>query len=253
MKQMRNHFWAAAVLAGTMIGTACHAQSQRMAIPSYYSPGPIWTQSEKAAPSVGLMIINPNSGPGATKNPQYVAQVREAQGKGVKIIGYVHTSYGKRPKSEVMDEVRKFFLWYHVDGIFFDETSNLEPDIPYYRDLYKDVKAINKKDLVVLNPGAPTLEGYMSACDIVATFELDVKAYLTKFVGAAWTAKYPASRFWHIVYGVSAGPQLKQVLKLSRQRGAGWVYLTSEGLPNPYSKLPADAVWRQELAALPKP
>lgn len=241
-----------AALAGAMLAPACHAQSQRMAIPSYFYPGPLWTQAEKAAPTVGLTIINPNSGPGASLNAQYVEQVREAKAKGVQVIGYVHTSYGKRAKSEVLDEVGKFFQWYHVDGIFFDETSNLAPDIPYYRSLYKDVKAANAKAIVVLNPGAPTLEGYLAAGDVIATFESDVNAYVNKYVGADWTAKYPARRFWHIVYDVKPGAQLAQVIALSRKRGAGWVFLTSEILPNPYGKLPSDAVWSQEIAALPK-
>jgi len=37
---------------------------QTLAVPSYVPPGSAWSQLEVAAPTVGLTIINPNSGPG---------------------------------------------------------------------------------------------------------------------------------------------------------------------------------------------
>ena len=69
---------------------------QTVAIPSYSYPGPLWTQMEDAYPTVGLAIINPNSGPGAAQNADYADQVASSQAAGLVVLGYVHTSYGNR-------------------------------------------------------------------------------------------------------------------------------------------------------------
>ncbi len=109
MKRINPGLLLAAGLIGALTGVSAHpasAQTQRMAVPSYFYPGAAWTQMEAAAPTVGLAIINPNSGPGTSSNADYVKQVREAKAHGLKVIGYVHTSYGKRPFAEVKAEIK---------------------------------------------------------------------------------------------------------------------------------------------------
>lgn len=245
-------FLPAFALAAAMIGgaSASQAQSQRMAVPSYFYPGPLWKQAETAYPVNGLMIINPNSGPGPKPDPIYAAQVSETQKNHVKVLGYVHTNYSKRPIEEVIAEAKTYFTWYHVDGIFIDETSNTIPELPYYKQVYRKIKALDHKAAVVLNPGCPTLEGYLDAGDIICTFESDGDQYINKFVGADWTSKYPAKRFWHIIYNVTDTAKLQQVIQLSKQRGAGWVYVTPDTLPNPYDTLPDADYWTAELTDL---
>ena len=84
------------------------AQAQRMAVPAYFYPGPLWTQLGAAAPTVGLAVINPNSGPGLTRNPDYAAVVREMQSHGVIVLGYVHIGYTKRDIKGVGAEAAHF-------------------------------------------------------------------------------------------------------------------------------------------------
>jgi hypothetical protein len=242
---------AAAAILIPLASAPGRAQAQRLANPSYFYPGATWTTLEAAAPTVALAIINPNSGPGAKLNTDYVAQVKEAKAHGIKVIGYVDTAYGKRSKDLVNADVDKFYKWYHVDGIFFDEASNLAPDLPYYKGCYNFVHSTYPKAIVVLNPGAPTLEGYMKASDVIVTFESPYSSYETKFVDTPWATKYPARRFWHIVLGATTEAEMQNAVKLSKARHAGWVYVTPYAPPaNPYDKLPNEPYFSDELNAL---
>lgn len=53
-----------------------------------------------------------------------------------------------------------------------------------------------------------------------------------------WVGKYPAHRFWHIVHSTTTVNDMQKALSLSKKRNAGYVYITSEKMPNPYGKLP---------------
>jgi len=245
--------FCAAFAAGACLlpaaGSAANAQSQRVAIPSYFYPGPTWKQAIDSGKDIGFTIINPASGPGTHIDPLYVSTVKEAQARHVKVLGYVDTAYSKRKPEDVLADVKLFRDWYHVDGIFLDQTSNTLPEVPYYKNLYTQIKAGSPKDIVVLNPGCPTIEEYLGAGDIICTFEQDGATYRDHFVGSAWTAKYPASRFWHIIYKIDNEADMVKVVKLAKQRNAGWVYVTPDTLPNPYDTLPAEGYWRAEIAA----
>src|SRR5829696_5850709 len=70
------HFGPSAPSGGPPIpATGSH---QRLAVPSYFRPtaadadGLLWSRLEGGFPTVGLAIINPSSGPGATKDQAYV-------------------------------------------------------------------------------------------------------------------------------------------------------------------------------------
>ena len=220
--------------------------AQQLAIPSYFYPGPLWTQMEDAAPPVGLAIINPDSGPGAAKDPAYAAQVTSAQGAGIAVIGYVHTSYGSRASATVETEIDSYYAWYPVDGIFLDEVATDCGTEPYYASLAAYVKGKGGAGTVVLNPGTTTSECYMSAGDIIVEFESSYSDYLS-WSPAGWESGYPAARFWHLIYGTSE-PHMPNAVILSQSRGAGWVYVTPDGLPNPWDTLPSGSYWTNELA-----
>ena len=251
MKINRN-FANLALALGALVITAgsCSAQAQRLADPAYFYPGPNWTQLESGAPTAGIAIMNPNSGSGTAQNSDYVAQVKQAQAKGLKVVGYVDTAYGKRSTSLVKADILNYYNWYHVDGIFFDEASNLQPQIPYYKAIYQLVKNITTKSTVIINPGCATLEGYINTADIIVSFESPYDEYQSGFVQSPWVTKYPASRFMHIVLGVTQ-EELQSVIEETKQRHAGWVYITTYSTPaNPYDNLPTNPYWTDELKEL---
>ena len=233
-----------------MLAAPAGAQTQRMAVPSYFYPGALWTKLGAAAPTVGLAIINPGSGTGDKINTDYQAQVKAMQAKGILVLCYVHTSYGKRDAKVVQDEMGHAFAWYAVNGIFLDEVSSDKAGVPYFAACRKFIKAQNPKALAVLNPGNQVDEGYMAVSDVVCNYESGYDAYVHKYTAPAWLTKYPARRFWHIVLSVPTEAQMREVVRLSKQRHAGWLFVTPYGDPNPYDKLPEEPYWSGELAAL---
>jgi len=245
-----NHVQAAPKPTSTPLPTATTTSggAQKMAIPSYFYPGAYWTQLENAAPVVGLAIINPNSGPGTAFDQNYYDETRRAQAKGILLLGYVHTSYGARAASVVKAEIDQFYSWYGVSGIFFDEASNDCAFQGYYLDLYNYVKAKGGAAEVVINPGTNTPECYVTTADIILNFESTYRAYQT-WAPSGWEFNYPAGRFWHLVIGASSA-NMPNAIALSKQRHAGWVYVTNDKLPNPWDTLPADPYWTNELSLI---
>jgi hypothetical protein len=228
------------------------AQSvQKMAIPSYFYPGAYWTQLINGAPTVGLAIINPASGPGKKADSNYLNTVRQAQARGITVLGYVYTKYGSRRASAVRADIDKYYSWYRVDGIFFDEASTDCAKLSYYQGLYNYVKAKGGQAKVVLNPGINTGECYVNASDILVNFEDNFAAYTT-WSPSGWEYNYPAERFWHLVLGASKA-DMTQAIAWSKQRHAGWVYVTNDNLPNPWDTLPFDPYWSNELNAINQP
>src|SRR4051794_653988 len=118
MLKLRITLLTVALLFGPVGGKAEVVSSQKIAIPSYFYPGELWTQLNTSTPPVGLAVINPSSGPGSASNPDYGAQVHASKAAGITVLGYVHTDYGTRSPDTVKAEVDAYYGWYQVDGIF---------------------------------------------------------------------------------------------------------------------------------------
>jgi hypothetical protein len=231
----------------TMAGA--QANAQRIAVPSYIYPGAAWTSIENGAPTVGIAIINPNSGPGTSVDANYQTQVKEAQAHGIKVLGYVATSYGKRDAKAVEAEIDAFDKWYAVDGILLDEVASSPDKLPYYGELHSYIVKLHPHALTVINPGNQTDEGYLKVADVILTFEGSYSEYVEKYNAPAWVAHYPSNRFWHVVYDTPAD-QMKDAVRLSKSRNAGWVYVTPRTMPNPYGELPGTEYWSAEIKAV---
>jgi Spherulation-specific family 4/Fibronectin type III domain len=221
--------------------------AQHLAVPSYFYPGAFWSQLGAGAPTVGLAVVNPSSGPGTAPDPNYVSQVSQTRARGITVVGYVDTAYGSRALSAVEADVDRQYQWYGVDGIFFDEVPNECSNISYYQALADYVRAKPGTHEVVLNPGASTGECFMSASDVLITFE-DTYAQYVGWHLSGWETKYPATRFWQLIIGASQ-TDLPNAIALSRSRNVGWIYVTPDTLPNPWDTLPDSGYWNQELSA----
>lgn len=236
------------------------SSQQRLAIPSYIYPGgaglDLWQRMTDAAPTVGLVIINPASGPGIAVDANYAAQLTRSQAAGQTVIGYVHTSYGARALADVKADVDGFYAFYpSLDGIFLDEVSTdctFVDEAPggngYYSELYDYIQAQTGRSFVVINPGVQTNECYVEVSDVILSFE---NTYATYTAGGysqpAWVADYHPSRFWHLVHTTASAAEMRNALHLSRQRNAGWVYVTPDVMPNPWDDLPPESYWDNEL------
>jgi len=253
---MRNRLsslvWKCALLAALFV-TLVAAKSppakavlcQKMFIPAYFYPGSLWTQATSGAPVVDVMIMNPASGPGTSQNPDYVTAVNNAKAAGIKVIGYVHTSYGSRDIDVVKGEIDLYKQWYGVNGIFLDEVSSSASDLPYYQNVSDYIRSTNGT-YVALNPGTVPDQGYVSLGDTTVIFEGSYNTYKT-WSAPSWVFNYPASKFTHLVYATSTSKNMKDaILTRSKNRNAGYVYVTNDVLPNPWDTLPS--YWSTELS-----
>src|SRR2546425_13207460 len=79
-----------------------------------------WTtviQARHAYPSVPLLaVINPNSGPGSSKDSYYVQGIKNLQAAGVVVLGYVWTIYSRVSRSKVVYEGSVYKSRYVVNG-----------------------------------------------------------------------------------------------------------------------------------------
>ena len=89
----------------------------------------------------------------------------------------------------------------------------------------------------MLNPGTYPDQRYMSIGDIVMVYENTYASYV-KLRVPGWVRNYPAAKFAHAIYATSSS-QLADAIGLSRQRNAGYIYVTGNSGANPYRSLPA--------------
>jgi len=227
------------------------AETMELLVPAYFYPveNSPWDDLAMAAASVPITaILNPNSGPGSSVDPNYVAVVNSLRAAGGRVIGYVATSYGSKSATTVKSQIDKYIDFYAIDGIFLDEMSTSSLKLSYYGDLYDYIKAKNGAYEVVGNPGTNTLESYLTTptADVLVTFEDSRTAY-SSFAPDVWSDGYDASHFAHIVHTTSSG-DLQTVLDLAAARNAGLIFVTDDVMSNPYDTLPA--YWNQEVSAV---
>lgn len=240
---------AVVTLGGQWSAHAAVSRWQSVAVPAYFDPpNADWTELEHDDPPVHLIVINPDSGPGPARQGSYSSAIRAAQAAGITVIGYVDTSFARRPLSAVEAQVDEYHSWYGVNGIFFDDASTACSREPYYAALDSYVKAEGGTQTTILNPGTATNRCYASAADILVTFEGSYSQYVHSYSAPAWAAQYPPSRFWQIVYAAPTVVALDRAVALGRQRRAGYIYVTRERLSNPYAALPGSRYWSEELA-----
>ena len=252
-----------ALLATLLLALAtCVAGAQtRLAVPSYQDPGsPEWNAWAAVGPSsVGIMIVNEDNGDDTSNQPAIAEAIRAARAQGIFVVGYVYTGYGQRDPAIVRNRIDAVYKNYLVDGIFFDEAPTdclaANPhggtNYSYYQQLGEYIRTRQAGGrLVIMNPGTqPPNDCWMSIASILVTAESSsLSDYLTDYVDQPWFRKYAPSRFWHIVYNAPGKDQLQQILTLSQQRGAGWLYVTDLGSDNPYAGPPT--YWKTEAAAV---
>jgi hypothetical protein len=205
-----------------------------MLIPAYVSPSGL-IDLVQDAPRPPVVIINPHNGPGPRSRRSYGDAVRVARGGGARVLGYLATGYGARPVAEVVAEADRYASWYRVDGFFLDEVARSPALLPYYATLSRHVGAGGRR-IVALNPGAVPHRGYFALADVVVTFEGPYGAYAPALRAMPrWTRRMAPGRIAHLVYGASRDQALDLV---GGGPAAGYLYVTSGALPNPWGTVP---------------
>lgn len=240
---------------------------QRLAVPAYFYPGgdgaALWRRM--TGPGTGIAVANPFSGPGKTRDPNYAAAIAAAKAAGVTVLGYVPTGYlgttGRATRlgqttptawsAQVQQDIETWYRLYGGDGlggIFFDEVQNLCEHAGAYRALDQHTRAWHRGAFTVINPGIETPPCYADIGDVSLTFEGTYESYVD-WAAPSWHRTLDPRRLWHLVHGTGTLDRLDDAMRWSRERNAGYVYVTPDVLANPWDTLPPDDYWQRELAA----
>ena len=217
----------------------------------YTYPGVSWSaiiNAKEANPSVSMVtIINPDNGPGASQDQNYVNGINNLRAAGIVVLGYDHTSWANRPIADVEADINSYKSWYNLSGIFFDEMSNVPGDEGYYSTLNQYAKSMGL-NFTVGNPGGPAPASYLGTLDVIVTYENQGLPDSTSL--AQMTNGVPPNHFAVIAYGVNVwnGSAVSALYNY-----ASYVYVTNETLPNPYGALTGDFSKMVSLLSNPNP
>jgi hypothetical protein len=222
------------VILLTSRGTERRPSCRSTLIPAYLTPRAI-VDAVDGSSRPRLIVVNPQSGPGADEHPDYRRAVRTAQRAGARVLGYVPTNYASRPLADAMADVDRYAAWYGVDGVFLDEAAHDAAALPYYAALARDARA-DGLGVVALNPGTVPAPAYFDLADVVVTFEGPFSSYEAALGSMPrWLRDVPRRKVAHLVYAADRA----QALRAVTEGEAGFVYATDATLPNPWDRLPA--------------
>lgn len=224
-------------------------------VPAYFDPNvgggvQYLDRMIDAAASVPIIAIaNPASGPGRKVDPAYTPVLERARKAGLRVVGYVSTSYTKRPRAEILADIGRWVEYYPtISGFFFDEQTSDPAHVNDYVAYRDGARKLLKNARIVTNPGIPCDEGYLSkkASDIVCIFEHH--SGFNEFRAPTWTKKYPARNFSILPYATPDEATMRQRLQKIVAEGIGWVYITDDTGNNPWDRLPT--YWEAEVDAV---
>ncbi len=177
------------------------------------------------------VIVNPASGPGKEVDANYTKAIDRLQGAGCVVLGYVTTSYGKRPAADVQADIDRWLKLYpRTQGIFFDEMTYEDTDAAakHQAALNHYAKSVGCWPTVA-NPGAETPGRYFAAdaADVIVVHEgkdwPDEARLKGDYFGGY--SDYPPFTRAVLVHSQSKfDPQPLQMVR----RYARWVYVTED-------------------------
>ena len=229
--------------------------------PDYYDDGKPgktskWAQILKFAGSLGIVILNRNSGNWDEFNVDFKKQAERALAAGAKrAVFYVKTQYlaatlpagdpgrnnvpnvDKYTPDYILSQIEKARTQYGdvCQGVFLDETINgwgaQAGRIPAYKSLIDKIRAKYGKDfLIVVNSGSNISEDMCKLdFDVCMMFEKDAAAFLNEDPGTPilpdHMKAYPSTRWWAVVHGVTS-ENYPKVFDKADKLGIAHLYIT---------------------------
>ena len=148
--------------------------------------------------------------------------------------------------TQIKEDIDKAYNFYGpsgLSGIFLDDSLNdcgpQNSHVNLYKMLHDYIKNKHQGGFIVLNPGSGVEQCYASVADVLIVFEHDYQTYLN-YKQPAWSQNQAnGKQFWHLIYAAKSQTDMENAVKLSKQRNAGYVYVTDDVLDNPWDTLPA--------------
>ena len=227
--------------------------------PDYYQKPPNvskWGQILKFAGSLGIVILNRNSGNWDEFNVDFKKQAELALAAGAKrAVFYVKTQYlaatlpagdpgranvpdvDKYTEEYILGQVEKAKTQYGdvCQGVFLDEAINgwgaQAGRIPAYKSLIDKIRAkYGKEFLIVINSGSNISEDMCKLdFDVCMMFEKDASAFLVEDPGTPilpdHMKAYPSTRWWAVVHGVTS-ENYRSVFDKADKLGIAHLYVT---------------------------
>jgi hypothetical protein len=159
--------------------------------------------------------------------------IQQLTSAGVKVIGYVYTSYAARSAADVQADIGRWKnLYPGVSGIFFDEMVNKPGKESYYSGLTAAAKG-SGFDFTIGNPGSDAGASYVGTVDNILIYETAGLPSAAALGG--WHSSHDRRNFGIIPYGV---PSLDTGFIAMAKNNCGYIYLQNDGMPNPWDTLP---------------
>lgn len=229
--------------------------------PDYYEDGKPgktskWANILKFAGSLGIVILNRNSGNWDEFNVDFKKQAELALAAGAKrAVFYVKTQYlaatlpaGDPGRANVpdVDKYTEEYILSQIDkaktqyedvcqGVFLDEAINgwgaQAGRIPAYKSLIDKIRArYGKEFLIVINSGSNISEDMCKLdFDVCMMFEKDATAFLNEDQGTPilpdHMKAYPSTRWWAVVHGVTS-ENYRSVFDKADKLGIAHLYIT---------------------------
>jgi len=227
--------------------------------PDYYNESKgtsKWAKALKAGSTLGIVILNKDSGNWDEENVDFGKQAQLALSSGAKrAVFYVKTQYGvaslpsddparngvpnpdKYTKEYILGQIAKFTEQYGevVGGVFLDETINgwgaQAGRVAWYRDLIDSIRAeYGKGFLIVVNAGSNMSQDVCALdFDVAMMFEQDAAKFLNEDPNTPilpdHMRAYPSSRWWAVVHGVTKD-NYKRVFEKADSLPIGHLYIT---------------------------
>ena len=229
--------------------------------PDYYEDGKPgktskWANILKFAGSLGIVILNRNSGNWDEFNVDFKKQAELALAAGAKrAVFYVKTQYlaatlppgdpgrnnvpdvDKYTEEYILGQIEKAKTQYEdvCQGVFLDEAINgwgaQAGRIHAYKSLIDKIRArYGKEFLIVINSGSNISEDMCKLdFDVCMMFEKDATAFLNEDQGTPilpdHMKAYPSTRWWAVVHGVTS-ENYKSVFDKADKLGIAHLYIT---------------------------
>nr|DAD69217.1 MAG TPA: spherulation-specific family 4 [Myoviridae sp. cte0t5] len=229
--------------------------------PDYYEDGKPgktskWAQILKFAGSLGIVILNRNSGNWDEFNVDFQKQAQLALAAGAKrAVFYVKTQYlaatlpaGDPGRNNVpnVDKYTEDYIFGQIakaksqygdvcQGVFLDETINgwgaQAGRVPAYKRLIDRIRTAYGKDfLIVINSGSNISQDMCKLdFDVCMMFEKDAASFLVEDPGTPilpdHMKQYPSTRWWAVVHGVTS-ENYKSVFDKADKLGIAHLYIT---------------------------
>ncbi len=249
--EVRDRGTASAVPGGR---SAAAGRRLRLLVPAYIYPAgegrKQWQRLGDAAAKVDLVVIvNPDTGPGIERNPDYASAIAEAADRGVKLVGYVSTDYTDRSAAKVKADIDAWVRFYpRIVGFFLDQQPWDAGHAAYYSEVGTYARGKLRDALVITNPGIPCDEAYLArrASDLVCVFA-NFEGF-GPFELPANLKGYDPFHYAALVYQVADAESMTSMLEKAIIKRIGYIYVTDGKQPSQWGQLPA--YWDAEVEAV---